>query len=138
MSARTLIIEATEQTPKISFDSEHGNFSIVGKSLPESGESFYQPILAWLDKGLDKSATILNFEFSLPQLNLSSSKMLLFILYKLKEQKEAGKQVSIWWYHGDENSDILEVGEDYEFMVDIPFRFKTGHLNLANKELIVL
>jgi hypothetical protein len=137
MSIRTLVIEATEQTPKVSFYPEHGNFSIVGKSLPESGESFYQPVLEWLDKGLEKSANILNFEFSLEQLNLSSSKMLLFILYKLKEQKEAGKQVSVWWYHGDENSDILEVGEDYEFMVDIPFRFKTGYLNLSHRELFV-
>ena len=63
MLTHTLIIEATEQTPKVAFYAQHGNFSIVGKSLPESGEGFYQPVLEWLDKAFSKSANILNFEF---------------------------------------------------------------------------
>jgi hypothetical protein len=130
-----LFIEATELTPRVLFNLSEGEFAITGKSLPESGEQFYQPILDWLDNSLNATADKVKMHIALDQMNISSSKMILFILYKLKNLKEAGKSVSVWWYHAEEDSDMLEVGEDYEFMVDLPFRFKTG--KIENSELLV-
>ena len=111
------------------------SYAITGKSLPESGEQFYQPILDWLDNAVSSSAEKVKMHIALEQMNISSSKMILFILYRLKNLKEAGKSVSVWWYHAEEDSDMLEVGEDYEFMVDLPFRFKSG--KIESNELLV-
>ncbi len=134
-SKNKLMIEATDLTPKFHFDASEGVFAITGKSLPDSGELFYKPILDWLETKLPSSSQKIKFHISLDQMNLSSSKMILFILYKLKAAKETGKIVSVWWYHASEDSDMLEVGEDYEFMVDIPFRFKVGKFEAS--ELLV-
>ncbi len=130
-----LFIEATEQTPRVFFNLSEGQLAITGKSLPESGEQFYQPVLDWLDDAVNSTTEKMKMYIALDQMNVSSSKMILFILYKLKNLKEAGKTVSVCWYHTKEDSDMLEVGEDYEFMVDIPFRFKSG--KIEGSELLV-
>lgn len=130
-----LFIEATEQTPRVVFNLSDGQLAITGKSLPENGEQFYQPLLDWLDDAVNSTTEKVKMHIALDQMNISSSKMILFILYKLKNLKEAGKTVSVWWYHAEEDSDMLEVGEDYEFMVDLPFRFKSG--KIESSELLV-
>jgi len=130
-----LLIEATEITPRVFFNVNEGQYTITGKSLPDNGEKFYQPILDWLENTSNSTAAQIKLHISLEQMNISSSKMILFILYKLKNLKETGKIVSVSWYHAEEDNDMREVGEDYEFMVDIPFRFKTG--KFADSDLVL-
>lgn len=130
-----LLIEATELTPRVFFNVSEGQYTITGKSLPESGEHFYQPVLDWFENASNSKATNIKMHISLEQMNISSSKMILFILYRLKNLKETGKLVSVSWYHAEDDNDMREVGEDYEFMVDIPFRFKVG--KFADSDLVL-
>ena len=64
-------------------------------------------------------------------MNLSSSKMILFILYRLKELKTQGKEVLVNWGHLEDDKEMIEVAEDYEFMVDIPFKLNAIELTLS-------
>ena len=70
--------------------------------------------------------------------NISSSKRLLFMLYKLNEILEKGGQSKVQWYYSEHDDDMFEVGQDYAFMVKVPFEFyclerdvRAGVLNVA-------
>ena len=108
--------------PTIIMDKENGIFEIKGVSLPLNGKDFYQPVLDFLDEYLEDPNKITLFVFNLKYFNISSSKMFLFMLYKLKELFDSGKTVVVIWSFDDD--DIREAGEDFQHMVDIPFQFK--------------
>jgi hypothetical protein len=108
--------------PDIILDKENGIFEIKGISLPENGKEFYQPVVDFFEEYAEKPNTITHFVFNLRYFNISSSKMFLFILYKLKEISEAGNDVLVTWCYDDD--DIHEAGKDFEHMVSVPFQFK--------------
>lgn len=113
-------IESTSQTPKMAFDPNTGEFIISGKSIVEDAESFYQPALDWLSS-FDGSK--INLTIDLEFFNISSSKRILYLLYKLNDivdRTQANVNVSWLYQVGDE--DMLEVGQDYAYMVNIPFK----------------
>ena len=87
-----LFIEPTDKTPLIIFDSLIGKFEIIGISIPQNGKLFYEPALEWLDKYIRRpnkeTALVINLDY----FNISSSKMLLFIFYKLMEIKSPEKK----------------------------------------------
>ena len=103
-------------------DKENGVFEIKGVSLPLDGKDLYQPVLDFLDEYAQNPNKITLFVFNLKYFNISSSKMFLFMLYKLKEIFDSGKAVVVIWSYDDE--DIREAGDDFQQMVDVPFQFK--------------
>ena len=68
-----LIIEATDDTPKVVLDPANNVFEFSGKSLPEDVTTFYGPVLDWLDSYSEspnpKTVVIFNLELDL-NLNL--------------------------------------------------------------------
>lgn len=118
-----LYIKATHKTPEIIFDPSRGVFDIKGKSIPENAEDFYKVILNWLDDYIvmPNEETVMTID--LEYFNISSSKRLLFVLYKLNELNEGNNSVRIKWMHNEEDEDMFEVGQDYAFMVKVPFDF---------------
>ncbi|MDF2436491.1 MAG: hypothetical protein K0Q95_867 [Bacteroidota bacterium] len=119
---RKIQISRSEIYPEIVLDKESGIFEIKGISLPENGKDFYQPVLEFLEEYVTEPNEVTHFVFNLRYFNISSSKMILFLLYKLKELQDAGKKVVITWCYDDE--DIHEAGKDFEHMVTLPFQFK--------------
>lgn len=118
-----LYIKATAKTPEIHFNPEVGVFEIKGKSIPDDAESFYGTILDWFDDYLvmPNQETIVTID--LEYFNISSSKRLLFLLYKLNELNSGQKNVRIKWMYNEDDEDMFEVGQDYAFMVKVPFDF---------------
>ena len=55
--------------------------------------------------------------------NVSSSKRILFIFYKLNELVKLNKSVVVNWYYVEDEDEMFEVGQDFAFMVNIPFHF---------------
>ena len=105
---KTLSIASTPETPGVHFDSQNNIFEIRGKSVPDDAENFYAPILEWFD---------------LEYFNISSSKRLLFLLYKLNDLNMEKGGARIKWMYNQDDEDMFEVGQDYAFMVKIPFDF---------------
>lgn len=118
-----LNIARTEKTPLVYFSPEEGRFEITGKSIPDDAELFYRPILDWLDQYVSKPEENNVFDVNLDFFNISSSKRLLFILYKLNEIAEAGANITLRWHYDENDDDMYEVGQDFAFMVKIPFEF---------------
>ena len=116
-------VEATDSTPEIKLDKENSKIEMSGRSLPENVKEFYGPAIEWLKeyvkKPNDKTKVVLNFEY----FNTASSKMIMDILEKIKEIKDQGKEVDVDWCYIEEDDDMLEAGEDYSEITEVPFNF---------------
>jgi hypothetical protein len=117
-----LFIEATVKTPFVSFNQETGAMLIQGRSIPQDAELFWDPILKWFYAYAVKPASNTNFIFEFEYFNISSSKRVLFLLYKLAEMYDNGIDVSVVWRCQDGDPDMKEVANDYKCMVDVPFQ----------------
>ena len=117
----TLKIQGTEDSPQVMLDTGENILELSGRSLPEDVNTFYEPILSWIEEyakdPLDKTV----FNFKLTYFNTASSKVILDILTQFEEMIEEGKQVLVRWHFPDEDEDMQEAGEEYADMVDVPF-----------------
>tara|TARA_B100000809_G_scaffold263531_1_gene317005 strand:+ start:7327 stop:7716 length:390 start_codon:yes stop_codon:yes gene_type:complete len=120
---QNIYIQATEESPEIIFDLEKSIFSIKGKSVVSDVENFYNPVLDWLSEVDGELNENVSFVFDFEYFNISSSKRILFILYKLNDLRKTGKDIRVIWNFSKEDDEMREVGEDYAVMVNVPFEF---------------
>lgn len=116
-----LILEGTDDSPKVVLDPENNCFELSGKSLPEHVIGFYQPILDWIDFYAFSPNEETNFIFKLDYFNTASAKLILDILLKLEKMHTDGNKVLISWYSIEEDEDMHDSGEAYANMIKIPF-----------------
>ncbi|MDK2979567.1 MAG: hypothetical protein PWP52_2281 [Bacteroidales bacterium] len=119
-----LLIEALESTPKIFLDKENSKFVIAGKSFPEESKTFYAPVFEWLEEYAKNPNDKTWFEFKMEYFNSASSLMLLEIMNILNKMNKAGKEVKIIWNYLDGDDDMLEAGEEYAELVNVPFEYQ--------------
>lgn len=119
-----LSIKATALTPCVFFDPTDGNMKIEGRSIPENADDFWMPVLNWFESYILSPTNSTTFSINLEYFNISSSKRILFLLYKLNELAEKGLDVKVEWNYRKEDEDMFEVGQDYAYMVKVPFVFK--------------
>jgi len=119
----SLFLEATVQTPHIDFDSKTGLMQIKGRAIPDDPDDFWLPILNWFESYLLSPCDKTVFQMDLDYFNISSSKRILVLLYKLNELAENGKHVNVQWHYRKSDEDMFEVGQDLAYMVRVPFEF---------------
>lgn len=120
----SLIVNGTPQTPAINFSKLSGVMQIKGRSIPDQPDEFWIPVLNWFESYLlqpsERTVVVIDLEY----FNISSSKRILFLLYKLNELVEEGKDAVVEWHYRQADEDMYEVGQDYAYMVKVPFLFK--------------
>ena len=122
-----LQIKENEDAPYVFMDAGEGFVEIKGKSYPPDVGSFYEPILEWLDTYKDEGTKELNVNLKMEYFNTASSKLLLDILYKLEEIDELEKKVTVNWYYPEDDDEMLDLGEEYEGLVELDFRHISYH-----------
>ncbi len=118
----TIIREETLKTPFVKFDSDKGLVEIKGRSIPENSIEFYKPLIDWLDKYSDQPSGKTSVNIKLEYFNTSSSKCILDIFRKLELIHKKGNEVEINWYYEEDDEDMFEAGEDYQSIINIPFK----------------
>ncbi len=111
----------TAKTPEVLFDAENGSLKIKGRSIPENSIEFYKPIMEWLDNYSSNPCPSTDVNIQLEYFNTSSSKCILDIFKKLERLENAKDKVSINWHYESDDEDMMEAGEDYQSLIDIPF-----------------
>jgi len=129
-----LLINDSPQTPFVHFDKNTGLMKIKGRSIPDKADEFWSPILSWFDSYLSQPAEETVVSIDLEYFNITSSKRILFLLYKLNELSENGIKVKVEWFYRDKDDDMYEVGQDYAYMVKVPFSF----IKYTENELVKL
>lgn len=120
----TIKMKPSDDTPYIVLDSENNIFQISGRSMPEDVNAFYEPVLSWIDEYMGHPNENTVFVFHLSYFNTASSKLLLDIMLRLEDLNEKGMNVSIIWTYDPDDEDMLEAGEEFNEIVDVPFEMK--------------
>jgi hypothetical protein len=110
--------EGSAKTPVVEFSS-NGELLLKGRSIPENSIEFYKPLIEWLESYSESpnSTTVLSVQ--LEYFNTSSSKCILDVFKKL--ESVSGSEITVKWHYEEDGEDMLEAGEDYEAIIDLPF-----------------
>jgi len=115
-------IKGNQDTPGVIFDKDNNVFLMTGRSFPADADSFYQPLLKWLDEFKNAGITeAVEFKVKMEYFNTASAKMLLDIFFKLEDISEAGFKIKIIWYYLEDDEDMEEAGEEFNDIVEIDF-----------------
>ncbi len=118
-----LIIAGTNKTPEVKMLGAQGVIEISGKSIPENSIEFYQPLYNWMETYFQSPPAKTEARIILEYFNTSSSKCLLDVLRKLESLKQSGKSdVLVLWHYEEDDEDMMEAGQDYDALVDLPFQ----------------
>jgi len=117
-----LQLEGSPKTPYVNFDPETGLLELKGRSIPENSIDFYKPLIDWIDRygrgPRPKTALHMQLEY----FNTSSSKCILDVFKKLEAIRAAGNEVTVLWHYEADDEDMLEAGEDYAGIINVPLR----------------
>ena len=111
-------LEGTAKTPRVAFHDSPLSMEISGRSIPENSIAFYTSLLEWVDEHLKAGAAV-DVSIRLEYFNTSSSKCLMDLL---KRVEQSAAEATVLWYYEEDDEDMLEAGEDYDAIIDMPFR----------------
>ena len=109
----------TDKTPEVKFIAEEGLMEIKGRSIPENSLKFYEELIAWVEQYAKNPKEVSTVNIQLEYFNTSSSKCLLDLF---KRMENISGETTINWYYEEDDEDMLETGEDYEAIINIPFK----------------
>jgi hypothetical protein len=116
-------IEASKETPLVSLNSEKGVFLIDGNCVSENPDEFFNNITNWIENYSKNPYKTTTLTINLGEINISSSKFLLNIIYQLESLDKSGFQVKIRWVYKNGEDGNYELGKDYSEMASVPFDF---------------
>ena len=118
---KPLEIRGAVKTPNITYSPADNYFEISGKSIPEDHNSFFKPVLEWLDDFTANPPEQTKVDVNLEYFNTSSSKILLKIFKTLEKVHLKNKLVEINWHFEEDDLDMKECGQDFSAMLNLPF-----------------
>ena len=83
-------IEASKETPLVSLNSEKGVFLIDGNCVSENPDEFFNNITNWIENYSKNPYKTTTLTINLGEINISSSKFLLNIIYQLESLDKSG------------------------------------------------
>ena len=119
-----LYLKGTEETPEIVFDKDKPEFRVTGKSYMEDATAHYTRVIGWLQEYSKNPNPITTFKFELEYVNTASSKIVHDILNELDNMHLEGHEVLVEWHYYEEDEDMLELGQEFKEVYEIPFKFE--------------
>jgi hypothetical protein len=117
-----LNLEGSAKTPTVKFDSTNGVLELKGRSIPENSIEFYKPLNDWIEAyGANPQPNTI-VEVKLEYFNTSSSKCILDLFKQLEKLNSGNTEVKVNWYFEEDDEDMEEAGEDYQAIIDLPFK----------------
>lgn len=112
----------TRNTPEIILNPD-GIIKIRGRSLHENAAAFFAPVEEWISSYLISPANVTSVDMDLEYFNSASSKILISLLQKITYVTLKHKKFIINWYYEEGDEDILERGEYFASILDVPVNF---------------
>ena len=117
-----LRISPTKNTPEIILNPK-GIIRIKGRSIHENVTDFFEPIEDWISEYITVPAEITSVDMNLEYFNSASAKVFIHLLQKVTYVSLKHKKFIFNWYYEDGDEDILERGEYFASVLDVPFTF---------------
>jgi hypothetical protein len=112
----------TKYSPEIILNPE-GIIKIKGRSIHENAAAFFEPVEKWLSEYLNSPANVTSVDMFLEYFNSASAKIFISILQKITYVSLKHKKFVINWYYEEGDEDILERGEYFSSILDVPVNF---------------
>ncbi len=100
-----------------------GFIKIRGRSIHENVNVFFSPVSTWITEYIENPAEVTCVEIKLEYFNSASAKVFIQLLQKLTYVHLKHKKLVLNWYYEEGDDDILERGEYFASILDIPFNF---------------
>ncbi len=117
-----ILLDGSAKTPTVHFDGSTGQLELRGRSIPENSIEFYRPLIDWIDQYARNPQQHTQLRVQLEYFNTSSSKCILDLFKKLEAVRNSGNEVLVLWHYEADDEDMLEAGEDYQAIINIPFK----------------
>jgi len=115
-----LMIEASEDTPKVTFQAQVGNLSLHGRSLPEDAFAFYDPLIQWLSTYVKSPASETQVVFNLEYYNTASAKQIFKIAGMLTNLSKTNP-VKVMWHYDEGDRDMQASGQRFSKLCGMAF-----------------
>lgn len=125
MMIDSLILDATEDTPLIDFNTETGVFKISGRALPEDALEFFKPVEEWLQSYVENPLDSTLVEMRVDYFNSASTRYIFNILMTFEDLIDEGKEAKIVWYYKESDDMIQTKGEELASILEVTFEMKT-------------
>ncbi len=117
-----LRISPGKNSPEIIL-SPDGMVKISGRSIHENVAEFFAPVDKWITSYIETPAEMTCVDINLEYFNSASAKVFISLLEKLKHVTLKNGKFVFNWYYEDGDEDILERGEYFSVVLDVPFNF---------------
>ncbi len=122
MNSPELIIKGSKTMPAITFSK--GKLDIVGRSIPTESRGFYDSLFNVLYTYSNNPENVTEINFQLEYLNSDSNRSILNILLIAEKLYNKGKNVVIRWFYKNNDSFMLDQGNIFKSLIEVPFCFE--------------
>lgn len=112
----------TKSSPEIIMNPD-GIIKIRGRSIHENVNEFFEPVEAWITEYIKNPADCTCVDVILEYFNSASAKIFITLFLKITHVSLKHKKFIFNWYYEDGDEDILERGEYFSAVLDVPFNF---------------
>lgn len=116
---KDIFLRGTDRTPEVTLSFSEGKIVFKGKSIPENTNLFYDTIIEWIEEYVKQPKHHTEVKVQMEYFNTMTSKCLHEIFKALEMNKS---DIEILWYYEEDDEDMLEVGEDFENIIDLQFK----------------
>ena len=121
-----LKIKPSPTSLEVSLDPSAGTLFFSGRSVSEHSIEFFKPILDWLETYVASLPEKTECVFKLEYFNSAARKSLVEIFKILHSVHKQGRLVTVAWHYDEGDESMKELGEEYENMFNLKFRFIQG------------
>lgn len=130
----SLTIKQTLETPYVHL--KKGLIEIKGRSMPENVLKFFNPVKKWIEEYTENPADFTKIDLFLPYINSASIKQINDLLKILNAKYNDGCEMRIFWAYEEGDDSSLEIGNDLESMLNIPFEYDIKETELKSRTRI--
>lgn len=113
-----LIIDETDQTPRVVLNGSDGIFRFSGKSYPENVNVFYEPVFEYFEKYELTPSPRTTIDFNWLYYNTATSKTIVKILL---ECKKISSSLTVNWHCHEDFDLMIEKGNELAEVLNIKF-----------------
>ncbi|MFN8241590.1 MAG: DUF1987 domain-containing protein [Bacteroidales bacterium] len=117
-----LRLQPTKNTPEIIL-LPSGIIKIKGRSIHENVAEFFEPVETWIESYIKEPAELTCIDIMLEYFNSASARVFITLLQTITTVSLRNRKFIINWYYEDGDDDILERGEYFASVLNVPVNF---------------
>lgn len=112
-------IEGTDHTPRVTLDIANSSLVIEGRSYPEEGLDFYEPIMTRSENLAKTDKPLTQLALRLEYYNSVTIKAISELFTHLKTAQKSGHQIKVLWEYEEDDDGIADDVEMFRHTFDI-------------------